>query len=116
MQATCKLKYQRYSMLRVARLMDLIRGKNLFEAQYLLDSIRTPTKEVVKKAIKSAGANLSVKLGQKVDLKSVWIKEAKADTGPMKMLRRYNAGPQGRAMPYTRNMCHITVTVTDGRE
>lgn len=103
-------------MLKVARLMDLIRGKNLLEAQYLLESMRTPTKNVVKKAVKSAGANLSVKMGKKVDLKTVWVKVAKADQGPMKMLRRFNAGPQGRAMPYTRNMCHITVTVTDGRE
>ncbi|MEW5952071.1 MAG: 50S ribosomal protein L22 [Elusimicrobia bacterium] len=116
MQATCKLKYQRYSMLKVARLMDLIRGKNLREAQYLLDAMRTPTKNVVKKAVKSAGANLSVKLGKKIDLKEIWVKEAKADQGPMKFLRRFNAGPQGRAMPYTRNMCHITVTVTDNKE
>jgi len=33
----------------------------------------------------------------------------------MKFLRRYNAGPMGRAMPYTRNMCHIKVVVSDNK-
>jgi large subunit ribosomal protein L22 len=46
----------------------------------------------------------------------VWIEKAKADQGPMKFLRRYNAGPQGRAMPYVRNMCHLTVVVSDSKE
>jgi large subunit ribosomal protein L22 len=116
MQAIAKIKYQRYSTLKVARLLDLVRGKNMNEAFALLDAIPTPTKQVVKKAIKSAGANLSVKLGRKLDLKQVWIEKAKADQGPMKFLRRYNAGPQGRAMPYVRNMCHLTVVVSDSKE
>jgi len=55
-------------------------------------------------------------LGKKLDIKNIWIKEAKADQGPMKFLRRYNAGPQGRAMPYTRAMSHLTVVVSDSLE
>ena len=33
--------------------------------------------------------------------------------GPMKNLKRIQPGPQGRAMPYKRNVCHLTVTVSD---
>lgn len=116
MEAVCKLRYQRYSMLKLARIVRAIRGKSLFEAEQILNSIPSPTKEVVRKAIKSAGANLSVKLGKKLDLKNVWIKRASVDNGPMKFLRRYHAGPQGRAMPYTRAMSHIYITVTDQKE
>ncbi|HOJ86210.1 MAG: large ribosomal subunit protein uL22 [Elusimicrobiales bacterium] len=113
MEAICKLKYQRHSQLKVRRIANLIKGKNLWEATHFLNSLTTPTKTVVLKAIKSAGANLSNKLAKKVDLKDVWIKEIAVDQGPMKFLRRYNAGPMGRGMPYTRNMCHIKVVVSD---
>lgn len=115
MEAVCNLRYQRYSQLKVSRICKLVRGKNLWEALGLLNSLNTPTKEVVIKAVKSAGANLSNKLASKIDLRNVWIKEIKADQGPMKYMRRYNAGPMGRAMPYTRNVCHIKVVVSDKR-
>jgi large subunit ribosomal protein L22 len=113
MDAICELKYQRYSQLKVRRIVNLIKGKNLWEATHFLNSLTTPTKLVVLKAIKSAGANLSNKLSRKVDLKEVWIKNIAVNQGPMKFLRRYNAGPMGRGMPYTRNMCHIKVIVSD---
>lgn len=116
MEAVCNLRYQRYSQLKVRRICNLIKGKSLWEAINFLNSLTTPTKEVVIKAIKSAGSNLSNKLGSKLDLKNVWIKEIRVDQGPMKYLRRYNAGPMGRAMPYTRNMCHIKVIVTNTKE
>lgn len=116
MEAVCNLRYQRYSQLKVRRICNLIKGKSLWEAINFLNSLSTPTREVVIKAIKSAGANLSYKLGSKLDIKNVWIKEIRVDQGPMKYLRRYHAGPMGRAMPYTRNMCHIKVVVTNTKE
>ncbi|PIS47333.1 MAG: hypothetical protein COT17_04025 [Elusimicrobia bacterium CG08_land_8_20_14_0_20_51_18] len=115
MEAICKLKYQRYARTKISRLVDQVRGKNLFEAEHMLNALNSSSKTVVKKAIKSAGANLSIKLGRKIDLKNVWIKQVYADQGPMKSLRRFNAGPQGRAMPFTRAMCHLTVVVSDSR-
>ncbi|MBI4803468.1 MAG: 50S ribosomal protein L22 [Elusimicrobia bacterium] len=113
MDAICKLKYQRYGRRKVARLLDQIRGKSLFEAQHILAGIPMRATELVHKAVKSAGANLSVKLGKKLDIKNIWVKTAFADQGPMKFLRRVQPGPQGRAMPFKRKMCHITVAVSD---
>jgi large subunit ribosomal protein L22 len=113
MEAVCRLRYQRYSPLRVRRIAKLLKGKSVWESIHFLTSLNTPTADVLLKAVKSAGANLSGKLGRKVDLKQIWIKETAVDQGPMKYLRRYHAGPMGRAMPYTRNMCHIRVVVTD---
>ncbi len=90
-----------------------MRGKTLFEAEQILGVIPKGCTGVIYKAIRSAGANLSVKLGKKLDLKSVWIKTVHADKGPMKQLKRYHAGPMGRGMPYKRKMCHLTVVVSD---
>lgn len=116
MEAICKLRYQRFGRRKVAQLLDAVRGKSIWEAQYILKSLPRIATDIVDKAIRSAGANLSVKLGRKVDLKAVWVKEASADQGPMKMLRRVQPGPQGRAMPFKRKMCHINVVVSDTKE
>lgn len=113
MEAKCNLKYQRYGRRKVGQLLDQIRGKSLFEAEHILVSIPMRATELVHKAVKSAGANLSVKMGKKLDLKSVWVKAAFANQGPMKFLKRVQPGPQGRAMPFKRKMCHLTVTVSD---
>lgn len=116
MEAKCHLKYQRYGRRKVGQLLTAIKGKSLFEAGHMLNSIPRGATTVVYKAVQSAGANLSVKLGRKLDLKSVWVSSAFADQGPMKMLHRVQPGPQGRAMPFKRKMCHITVTVSDTKE
>ena len=113
MEAKCHLRYQRYGRRKVAQLLDAVRGKSLYEAHYILESLPRIATDIVDKAIRSAGANLSVKLGKKLDLKAIWVTSAFADQGPMKMLRRVQPGPQGRAMPFKRKMCHITVTVSD---
>jgi large subunit ribosomal protein L22 len=116
MEAKCHLRYQRYGRRKVAQLLDEVRGKSLYEAQYILANIPRRATDVVGKAIKSAGANLSVKLGKKLDLKEVWVTECFSDQGPMKMLKRVQPGPQGRAMPFKRKMCHIHVAVSDTKE
>jgi len=113
MEAKCHLRYQRYGRRKVAQLLDAVRGKSLWEAQYILAAQPRIATDIVGKAIKSAGANLSVKLGKKLDLKQVWVSECFADQGPMKFLRRVQPGPQGRAMPFKRKMCHIHVAVSD---
>lgn len=113
MEAICKLRYQRYGRRKVGKLLDQIRGKSLYQAEQILASIPMKATELVHDAIRSAGANLSVKLGRKLDLKTVWVVEAFADQGPMKTLKRVQPGPQGRAMPFKRKMCHIRVTVSD---
>lgn len=116
MDAKCYVKYQRYGRRKVGQVLDQIRGKSLYEAERILGTLPMRCTEVLQKAVKSAGANLSVKLGRKVDLKAVWVKEAFANQGPTKFLRRMQPGPQGRAMPFKRKMCHITMTVSDSKE
>ena len=54
--------------------------------------------------------------GKKLDFSHVYIKEAFANLGPSGHLRRVQPGPQGRAMPYKKSMCHLTVIVTDEKK
>ncbi|MEA3306820.1 MAG: uL22 family ribosomal protein [Elusimicrobiota bacterium] len=115
MEAKCYLKYQRYGTRKVGEVLKKVAGKSLYEAETILKFMSKRPSDIVHKAVMSAGANLSVKLGKKVDLKSTWVKEAYSCMGSMKALRRFNAGPMGRAMPFKRSMCHITVIVSDSK-
>ncbi len=115
MEAVAYSRYQRYGRRKVGQVLDEIRGKDIQTAQAILAVIPRRAATPVGKTMRSAAANLSVKLGRKVDLNSIWIKSAGSDKGPMKPLKRIRPGPMGRAMPYKRKMCHITIVVTDGK-
>ena len=101
MEACAKAKFQRYGSRKVNLVLDQIRGKNVKAAEETLHS---------------AAANLEVKAGKKLDYSKVFIKEAFANLGPSGHLRRIQPGPQGRAMPYKKSMCHLTVIVSDEKK
>ncbi|MFH1618852.1 MAG: uL22 family ribosomal protein [bacterium] len=116
MEAISRARYQRYGRRKVGQVLNELRGKDLLKAGALMDLIPRVAAAAVKKTVDSAAANLSVKLGRKLDPSQVWIKTVFADNGPMKQLRRMQPGPQGRAMPFKRKMCHITVVVSDTKQ
>ena len=105
MEACAKAKFQRYGSRRVNLVLDQIRG-----------FVAKRTADLVAKTLHSAAANLQVKAGKKLDFSHVYIKEAFANLGPSGHLRRVQPGPQGRAMPYKKSMCHLTVIVTDEKK
>jgi len=113
MEAVSKSKFQRYGRRKVGQVLDQVRGKNVLAAEQVISLLPRRCGTMVKKTIHAAAANLSVKQGKKLDPASVWVKEAYADQGPMQQLKRVQPGPQGRAMPYKRKMCHVTVVVSD---
>lgn len=119
MEACAKAKFQRYGSRRVNLVLDQIRGKNVQAAEEVLPFVAKRTAELVAKTLHSAAANLQVKAakeGKKIDFAHVYIKEAFANLGPSGHLRRVQPGPQGRAMPYKKSMCHLTVIVTDEKK
>ena len=65
---------------------------------------------------KGTEAMAEMKAGKKLDFSKVFIKEAFANLGPSGHLKRVQPGPQGRAMPYKKSMCHLTVIVTDEKK
>lgn len=116
MEACSKAKFQRYGSRKVGLLLDLVRGKSVKAAEGIIPFTGLRASTLVQKTILSAAANLQVKSGHKLDLAKVYIVEAYANIGPMKHLKRIQPGPQGRAMPYKRNVCHLTVFVSDERK
>ncbi|MDR1683886.1 MAG: 50S ribosomal protein L22 [Elusimicrobiota bacterium] len=114
MEACSKAKFQRYGSRKVGLLLDLVRGKSVKQSAGIIPFSGLRCSDMVQKVINSAAANLAVKNGSKdMDLSKIYIKEAYANIGPMKHLKRIQPGPQGRAMPYKKNVCHLTVIVSD---
>ena len=116
MEALAKAKFQRFGRRKVAQVLDQIRGKSVLSAEQIADILPRTCAVMVKKTVHAAAANLSVKLGRKADPALMWIKTAFADQGPMSQLRRVQPGPHGRAMPFKRKMCHLTVIVSDSKK
>jgi len=116
MEALAKAKFQRFGRRKVAQVLDQIRGKSVLSAEQIADMLPRGCSTMVKKTVHSAAANLSIKLGRKTDPAVMWVTAAFADQGPMSQLRRVNAGPHGRAMPFKRKMCHLTVIVSDSKK
>lgn len=113
MDATAKAKFQRISQRKVSQLLAEIVGKNVTYAEHIIHTSGKRAGTLVVKTINSAAANLSVKIGQKLNPDKVWIRAAYAGQGPMKHLKRIRPGPMGRAMPFKRKMCHLTVIVSN---
>lgn len=116
MEACSKAKFQRYGSRKVGLLLDLVRGKSVKAVGGIIPFSGLRCSDMVEKTILSAAANLQVKSGKKLDLSEIFITEAYSNIGPMKHLKRIQPGPQGRAMPYKRNVCHLTVVVSDERK
>jgi len=117
MEACSKAKFQRYGSRKVRFLLDLVRGKSVKASQGIIPFSGLRCSDLVQKTINSAAANLGVKTGTKnPDLSKIYIKEAYSTQGPMKHLKRIQPGPQGRAMPYKKSVCHLTVIVSDEKK
>jgi large subunit ribosomal protein L22 len=116
MEACSKAKFQRYGSRKVGLLLDLVRNGNVKKAEEVIEFSGLRCSDMVRKVIHCAAANLQVKSGKKLDFSKIYIKEAYANIGPMKHLKRIQPGPQGRAMPFKRNVCHVTVTVSDEKK
>jgi large subunit ribosomal protein L22 len=113
MEAIAKSKMQRYGRRKVAQILDEIRGKSVAKAKQIISLTPRRCSVLVDKTVHSAAANLIVKAGKKLTPSQMWVTTAYADKGPMKPLRRFRPGPMGRAMPFKRKMCHLTVIVSD---
>ena len=113
MEATAFARFQRFGPRKVGQVCEQIRGKSILQAEAILPQIPRRAGVMVEKTLKSAFANLMVKSGKKVDPARAWVKAAFSNQGPMQALKRIQPGPQGRALPFKRKMCHLTITVSD---
>ena len=112
MQATAKLNYLRASPQKARLVVDLIRGRSASDALTVLRASDKRVAAHVEKALNSAIAN--AESTGNVDVDELVVREAYVGEGPR--LKRLRAAAMGRASHYRHRLCHIVITVSDGKE
>lgn len=109
MIAKAEGKYIRMSPTKVRLVLDLVKGKTVEEANYILDSMNKRAQRPIKKVLNSAFANLNQNKAEadKMLSKDVYVSDVRANSGPY--LMRYRAATMGRATPIRHRMTHIYV-------
>lgn len=107
MLAKAKVKYVRISARKARLVIDLVKGKTVEQANYILDNVNKRARSPIKKVLNSAFANANHDRQEKLLSKDVFISDIKADGGPM--LMRYRAATMGRATPVRHRTAHIYV-------
>jgi large subunit ribosomal protein L22 len=107
-EAKATLRYARISPTKVRQVINLIRGKDVGVALAILQELNKRAARVVEKLLKSAIANAENK---GLDIDNLYIKEIKADDGPM--LKRYMPRAYGRATMIRRRYSHITIKLAE---
>jgi large subunit ribosomal protein L22 len=107
---TARHRFARITARKARYVADLIRGRPVNEALELLEFAPQRGASFYLKVVRSAVANAS--LDENVNINRLYIHECKADDGPLLNGRmRYRPGPQGRAMPFSKRLSHLTVKV-----
>ncbi len=109
MEARAVRKHIRSSPLKMRRVINLVRDRNVPEAIAILDYMPQKVTAVVEKTIRSAVYNLMDQYDERFDEGALEIKEIRADEGPT--FQRWNARARGRAAPIRKRTTHLTVVV-----
>jgi len=97
---------------RKARLViDLVRGKNVVEADIILANLNKEAARLIRKVLTSAVANAENNLG--LDKEKLVIKQAYIDEGIT--LKRMKFGSRGHVDPIKKRTSHITIVVSDNK-
>lgn len=108
MEATAILRYARVAPRKARLVIDLVRGKDVGEAISILKFLPQHASFLIDKVLKSAIANAKQKnIG---DIDDLIVAKAYVNQGPA--LKRFKAGPMGRAMTRKKYMSHITMVLT----
>ena len=99
-----KGQYIRISPTKVRQVIDLIRGKDVIQAQSILLHLNKRSKEYLIKILKSAAANAKTK-GFTAD--KLYISKALCNPGPM--WKRFKAAAFGRAAGIVKRTAHIKI-------
>lgn len=115
MEGRAVQKYVRISPKKVRQVIDLVRRRGVPEAYAFLDFLPKAASLPVKKAIKSAVANVQTTAGTtSLKEETLFIKEARVDAGPT--LRRYRARAMGRATMIRKRTSSIIIVVAEKEE
>lgn len=109
MKVRAQARFIRQSPLKVRRVLDLIRGLPVEEAEQVLNFTSRAAAEPIRKVLRSAVAN--AEHNHALDADELVVAEAYADEGPT--LRRYRPRARGRATRIRKRTSHITVVVAE---
>src|SRR5499426_3490820 len=107
MEAKAIQRYVRITPRKCNRVLDLIRGNSVEQAQTTLQFTPKAGARIVQKVLKSAVSN-ALHVG-KVRVEQLYVKEAVVGAGPT--LKRWLPRAQGRATPILKRTSHIAVRV-----
>jgi large subunit ribosomal protein L22 len=109
MKVRAHARYIRQSPYKVRRVLDLIRGLPVEEAEQVLAFTPRAASEPITKVLRSAVAN--AEHNHALDAEELYVAEAFADEGPT--LRRFRPRARGRATRIRKRTSHITVVVAE---
>lgn len=108
MEAMAILKYAKVTPRKARHVIDLVRGKEVGEALSILKFLPQHASFIIEKVLRSAIANAKQKnIG---DIDDLLVSGAYVDQGPA--LKRFKAGPMGKAMRRKKFMSHITMVLS----
>lgn len=114
MEAVAIARYLRTSLKKMKRVIDLVKGLTVSDAQAILMAIPNKQARMLAKVIKSAAANYANKQSKRlkdINMESLVIKELQIGRGPF--LRRIYPRARGRADIIKRPTIHVSVVVSD---
>ncbi len=109
MKVRAQAKYVRESPYKVRRVLDLVRGLPVGEAEVVLRHANRGAAEPIVKVLRSAVAN--AEHNHSLDADDLIVAEAFADEGPT--LKRFRPAARGRATRIRKRTSHITIVVAD---
>lgn len=109
MKVKAQARFIRQSPSKVRRVLDLVRGLPVTDAQAMLGLTPRGAARPVSKVLGSAVAN--AEHNHALDAEELYIAEAFADEGPT--LRRFRPRARGRATRINKRTSHITVVVSE---
>ena len=109
MKVKAHSRYVRQSPYKVRRVLDLVRGLPVTEAEHVLRLTQRGATGVIAKTLKSAIAN--AEHNHALDAEELFIAEAYADEGPT--LKRFRPRARGRATRIDKRTSHITIVLED---
>jgi len=109
MEAVAKLRNNPTSTRKTRLVVDLIRGKEVYEALNVLKFTSKESAPKIEKLLLSAISNWGQKNDAQPEDHDLIVKAAWVDGG--KMLKRFRPAPQGRAHRIRKRSNHITLVV-----
>ncbi len=109
MEAKAIAKTVRIAPRKARLVIDLIRNKNVSEADKILANLNKEAARIIRKVLTSAVANAENNLG--LDKTKLYVKEAFINEG--QTMKRARMGSRGHVDPIKKRTSHITVVVTE---